>query len=276
HDLAVARAAVARLDVAGLEDRPLDRLSGGERQRVLLARALAQEPEVLLLDEPTTHLDLRHQAGIYDVVAELRRTRGIAVVSVLHDLNLAALYCDRLVLLAGGRVACEGSPAEVLTPAVLGAVYDSQQPLKALNNVAAMTGEAIFLMKDLHHYLTDPAVVRKCLDLAPAFGHDRRVIVMSAVRVELPPELAPLAARFTLDLPGPDELKSVVRRVVADCGRAHRVSMALSPADLDRLVDRLRGFTAFEAERAITRAILRDNTHDATDIDLIVEIKKEM
>ena len=88
------------------------------------------------------------------------------------------------------------------------ALYDSQQPLKALNNVAAMAGEAIFLMKDLHHYLTDPAVVRKCLDLAPAFGHDRRVIVMSAVRVELPSELAPLAARFTLDLPGPDELKA--------------------------------------------------------------------
>jgi len=126
HDLAVARAAMARLEVAGLEDRPLDRLSGGERQRVLLARALAQEPEVLLLDEPTTHLDLRHQAGIYDVVAELRRSRGIAVVSVLHDLNLAALYCDRLVLLAGGRVVCEGSPAEVLTPAVLGAAYATE------------------------------------------------------------------------------------------------------------------------------------------------------
>src|SRR5207247_34759 len=77
-------------------------------------------------------------------------------------------------------------------------------------------------------------------------------------------------------LPGPDELKSVVRRVVADCGREHPVSMALSPADLDRLVDRLRGFTAFEAERAITRAILRDHTLDAGDIDLIVEIKKEM
>ena len=126
HDLAVARTAMDRLDVTGLEDRPLERLSGGERQRVLLARAVTQEPEVLLLDEPTTHLDLRHQAGIYDIVAELRRTRGIAVVSVLHDLNLAALYCDRLVLLAGGRVACEGRPAEVLTPALLGAAYATE------------------------------------------------------------------------------------------------------------------------------------------------------
>src|SRR3989440_12908943 len=106
-----------------------------------------------------------------------------------------------------------------------------------------MTGGAIFLMKDLPRSLGEPAVVRKCLDLAPAFGHDRRVIVMSAVKVELPSELAPLAARFTLDLPGPDELKSVVRRVVADCARQHPGSMALSPVDLDRLADRLRGFT---------------------------------
>src|SRR2546422_2908393 len=97
------------------------------------------------------------------------------------------------------------------------AIYDSQQPLKGLNNVAAMTGEAIFLMKDLHHYLTDPAVVRKCLDLAPAFGHDRRVIVMSAVRGELPPELAPLAPRLTPHPPRPDQLNNLVRRVVADC-----------------------------------------------------------
>src|SRR2546422_6967551 len=100
-----------------------------------------------------------------------------------------------------------------------------------------MTGEALFLMKDLHRYLTDPAVVRKCLDLAPAFGHDRRVIVMSAVRGELPSGLAPLPARVTLDPPRPHQLKSVVRRVVADCARPHPVSMALSLAHLHPLVD---------------------------------------
>src|SRR5204862_1474039 len=110
RDLAIAREAMARLEVAEVESRPLDRLSGGERQRVLLARALAQEPEVLLLDEPTTHLDLRHQAGIHEALRELRRDRGVGVVSVLHDLNLAALYCDRLVLLAGGRIARAGRP----------------------------------------------------------------------------------------------------------------------------------------------------------------------
>src|SRR3989449_4439915 len=92
------------------------------------------------------------------------------------------------------------------------AIYDSQQPLKALNNVAAMAGEAIFLMKDLHHYLTDPAVVRKCLDLAPAFGHDRRVIVMSAVRVELPSELQPPPAPVPPHLPRPRQLQNRVPR----------------------------------------------------------------
>ena len=106
--------------------RALDRVSGGERQRVLLARALAQEPEVLLLDEPTTHLDLRHQAGIHDVLGELSRSRGTAVLSVLHDLNLAAMYCDRLILLAAGRVLRVGTPSQVLTAEALGAAYRTQ------------------------------------------------------------------------------------------------------------------------------------------------------
>jgi iron complex transport system ATP-binding protein len=119
HDLAVAREAMSRLDVADVEERPLDRLSGGERQRVLLARALAQEPEALLLDEPTTHLDLRHQTAFHDVVRDLCRERGVAVVSVLHDLNLAAMYADRLVLLGRGRVLAAGAPAAVLTPETL-------------------------------------------------------------------------------------------------------------------------------------------------------------
>ena len=123
RDLTVARAAMQRLEVAHIEDRPLDRVSGGERQRVLLARALAQEPDVLLLDEPTTHLDLRHQAGIHDVLGELSRSRGTAVLSVLHDLNLAAMYCDRLLLLAGGRLVRDGTPGDVLTAEALGSAY---------------------------------------------------------------------------------------------------------------------------------------------------------
>jgi len=140
-DVALARAAMARLDVAGLEDRPLDRVSGGERQRVLLARALAQGAEVLLLDEPTTHLDVRHQTGIYDVVQELARDSGIAVLSVLHDLNLAALYCDRLVLMSEGRVARAGAPADVLTADALRRAYGADVQVAA----NALTGAPIVL-----------------------------------------------------------------------------------------------------------------------------------
>jgi iron complex transport system ATP-binding protein len=123
RDLDVARRAMGALDVGALEGRALAELSGGERQRVLLARALAQEPAVLLLDEPTTHLDLRHQTGIYDTVRERVRRDGMAVLSVLHDLNLAALYCDRLLLLAGGRIAAGGTPGEVLVAPLLEAAY---------------------------------------------------------------------------------------------------------------------------------------------------------
>ncbi len=122
HDLAVARAAMARLDVVDLEGRAIDRLSGGERQRVLIARALAQAPRVLLLDEPTTHLDLGHQARLIDLLHDLRQ-QGLGIVAVLHDLNLAALACDRLVLLAGGRIVCAGAPRAVLTVEVLRQAY---------------------------------------------------------------------------------------------------------------------------------------------------------
>ena len=113
-DVRRARAALARLGLDGLEARHLDALSGGERQRVFLARALAQDPVVLLLDEPTTHLDLRHQTEILDVVREGVRERGLAALVVLHDLNLAAVGCDRLVLLAGGSIVAAGPPQEVL------------------------------------------------------------------------------------------------------------------------------------------------------------------
>ena len=126
RDLEVARAALARLEVADLEARRMDELSGGERQRVFLARALAQEPAVLLLDEPTTHLDLRHQTQLHDVARALCRQAGVAVLSVLHDLNLAAAYCDRLVLLAGGRVVREGPPAEVLEAGTLERVFGAR------------------------------------------------------------------------------------------------------------------------------------------------------
>ena len=120
RDLAVAEDALARVDAGGLAGRLIDHLSGGERQRVFLARALAQEPDVLLLDEPTTHLDVRHQLETHALLRHLCRERGLACVTVVHDLNLAMTYCDRVVVLAGGRVAAVFGVAVIPIPHPLG------------------------------------------------------------------------------------------------------------------------------------------------------------
>jgi len=139
-DLRRAHAALARLGLEGLEARRLDALSGGERQRVFLARALAQDPAVLLLDEPTTHLDLRHQTEILDVVREGVRQRGLTALAVLHDLNLAAVSCDRLVLLAKGKVAAVGTPSEVLTQEAIERAFATRVHVRRhdLSNVPAI------------------------------------------------------------------------------------------------------------------------------------------
>jgi len=123
HDYAVARRAMEQTDTWQLSSRRIDQISEGERQRLLLARALAQETPVLLLDEPTTHLDIGHQAALLDLLAGLRRDRGLSVLAVVHDLTLAAHYCDRLALLEGGRVAVEGNAADVLTVERLSGMY---------------------------------------------------------------------------------------------------------------------------------------------------------
>jgi ABC-type cobalamin/Fe3+-siderophores transport system ATPase subunit len=108
--------ALERTDTLELADRLIGELSGGEQQRVLLARALAQDTPILLLDEPTAHLDLRHQSGLLNLVQELAREQHLAVLMALHDLNLVALYSDRVALLVDGRLRTSGSPDEVLTP----------------------------------------------------------------------------------------------------------------------------------------------------------------
>jgi iron complex transport system ATP-binding protein len=112
-----------RLELDVLAGRRLGTLSGGERQRAALARALAQRPRVLLLDEPTTALDLGHQQQVLELVDTLRRADGLTVVSTLHDLTAAAQYAQQLVLLDRGRTAAAGGPAEVLTSERIGAVY---------------------------------------------------------------------------------------------------------------------------------------------------------
>jgi len=125
HDLEIARAALERFDLIELATRPIQELSGGERKRVFLARALAQEPRIALLDEPTAFLDMRHVAEIFVRFRELCAERGMAVVATLHDLNAAALYADRVLLMKDGTAVATGTPEEVLTAGNLQSVYET-------------------------------------------------------------------------------------------------------------------------------------------------------
>ena len=115
EDDRIAREAMRLTQTEEFADRTLDTLSGGERQRVFVARALAQQPSILLMDEPTANLDVLHQLKVLDLVRQLVDD-GLTAVAAIHDLNMASRYCDRLVLLNGGRVLAEGPPDEVLTP----------------------------------------------------------------------------------------------------------------------------------------------------------------
>jgi len=126
EDVAIAEDAMRTMDVAHLAQRAVTDLSGGERQRTMIARALAQTPQVLLLDEPTAFLDLQHQVEIGSVLCRLRDERGLTVILISHDLNLVSQYCDRLLLLAAGHVVRLGSPEEVIEPLVLEQVYRCQ------------------------------------------------------------------------------------------------------------------------------------------------------
>ncbi|NLZ30893.1 MAG: ABC transporter ATP-binding protein [Methanomicrobiales archaeon] len=123
-------AALDLLDLEGLAFRKVAELSGGERQRVMIARALVQETGVVLLDEPTSNLDIRHQMAVMEVLSGLAEERDLAVVIALHDLNLAATYCHRLMVLAGGSIYGYGAPEEVLTREMLGNVYGIEAVVK--------------------------------------------------------------------------------------------------------------------------------------------------
>jgi iron complex transport system ATP-binding protein len=124
RDRGIVRTAMERTDVAHLATRPFGALSGGERQRAVIARALAQEPKLLLLDEPTAHVDLKHQLAAYEILRALNAQTGLTLVVASHDVNLAARYCSRIVLLREGSVFADGSADEVLRPDTLRAVYD--------------------------------------------------------------------------------------------------------------------------------------------------------
>lgn len=118
--------AIAATQIEQFQQRPVEQLSGGERQRAFLALALAQNPKVLLLDEPTTFLDIRYQLQLLELLKRLNQQQGLSVITVLHDINLAARYSDRIAMLSQGEIVALGSPPDVLTPENLARVFHIQ------------------------------------------------------------------------------------------------------------------------------------------------------
>ncbi|MBM4425137.1 MAG: heme ABC transporter ATP-binding protein [Chloroflexi bacterium] len=123
HDCEMAWAAMRRTQTESLADRRADELSGGEQQRVMIARALAQEPRALLLDEPTSHLDLKYQIGVLELARSLAQEHGLAVLMTMHDLNQAGVYADRVALMKGGEIVAQGTARNVFTAEQLSKVY---------------------------------------------------------------------------------------------------------------------------------------------------------
>jgi iron complex transport system ATP-binding protein len=126
EDLLIAHEAMEKADVAHLAGQPITRLSGGERQRAHIARALAQQPRVLLLDEPNAHLDIAHQVDVFSLMKAMNAETGLTVLAVSHDLNLAATYADRVAVLNNGRISAIGRPETVLTEETIRSVFSTE------------------------------------------------------------------------------------------------------------------------------------------------------
>jgi len=153
RDYQVVAQSLAATGTEDLADRSVDELSGGQRQRVWIAMALAQETDILLLDEPTTFLDVAHQIDVLDLLTDLNRDRGTTIVMVLHDMNLAARYADHLFALREGRVVASGAPKDVMTSALIRDVFD----LDALVVPDPVSGSPIVLPRGRHHVVVPAA-----------------------------------------------------------------------------------------------------------------------
>lgn len=123
HDEEIARQALNRVNALTFSERRVGELSGGEQQRILLARALCQSTPILLLDEPTSHLDLQYQVSLLELIRELAKENNLAVLVAMHDLNLAARYADRVALMVAGNIKAIGTPKEVLQPEIIADAY---------------------------------------------------------------------------------------------------------------------------------------------------------
>ncbi|MDT0181226.1 ABC transporter ATP-binding protein [Microbacterium sp. ARD31] len=153
RDYEVVAESLAATETTELADRAVDELSGGQRQRVWIAMALAQETDILLLDEPTTFLDVAHQVDVLDLLTDLNRDRGTTVVMVLHDMNMAARYADHIVAVRAGRVVAAGAPADVMTADLIRDVFD----IDALVVDDPVSGTPIVLPRGRHHVLSSAA-----------------------------------------------------------------------------------------------------------------------
>jgi len=142
-DLEIARKAMEWTKILPFSERPIEQLSGGERKRVFIARALAQEPEVILLDEPTANLDIQHQVDFLDLILTLNRERGLTIVMASHEMNIASEFCDRLILLQGGKIYQAGTPQEVVTKQNIESVYGcevwiDQHPVSGMPRISLL------------------------------------------------------------------------------------------------------------------------------------------
>ncbi|WP_114853524.1 SIP domain-containing protein [Brachybacterium sp. YJGR34] len=295
---AVARAlAATRTDA--LQDRLLEELSGGQRQRVWIAMALAQETDVLLLDEPTTYLDVTHQLEVLDVVRDLNRERGTTVGIVLHDLNLAARYADHLVAVRDGEIHSEGTPAQVITEQMAHEVF----ALRALVAPDPVTGTPMVLplgrdrTAPTHHHEEDPmsTTAQSAAVLVPALEHSamlafdlavvaREALGPSLVRLTLAgEELAhfgtgshPLDLRIKLIIPGPrntaDHFAAVRPGALLDPeshGEWYRSWLQIDPAD--------RGWMRTYTVRAQRAAGHPGNVseHPEIDVDFVLHLEED-